>query len=252
MEIRTLISYNVVMEKITVQYRNLQLSGNVFAVQNKDNMPGVLLIHGWQSGQNRMFALAEELAQKGFVCLTFDLPSHNESDGDVNNLSIKDYLEACVSAYDFLTKISKVNPNNITVIGSSFGSYLGTILTLKRSVKNLVLRVPANYPDKEFEEVKQLRGFEIPEVMDWRSKKLDPSEAMSLKALHEFNGNIFIVESEKDEMVPHQTIQNYVDAVNNKEKLKYLLMKNAPHSLTGHPDFIKQFNQELLNWMETL
>jgi hypothetical protein len=52
-------------------------------------------------------------------------------------------------------------------------------------------------------------------------------------------------------MVPHQTIQNYLDAVQNKDRLIYLTMENAPHSLTGHQNLIDQFNKSLLTWVET-
>jgi uncharacterized protein len=185
------------MQKITTQYKNLQLSGNVFASKNEDKMPGVLLIHGWRSGQDRFFDLAKQLADKGFVCLTFDLPGHQESGGDVNELSIENYLEAVITAYDFLIKIPKVDNQNITVIGSSFGSYLSAILSSKRPVKNLVLRVPSNYPDNEFKEIKVLKSSEFPGVMEWRSNKLGPNETLSLKAVHDFTGNIFIMSRKK-------------------------------------------------------
>lgn len=237
------------MQSVKIQSKNPFLDGNLFVAENKDNMPGVLFIHGWQSGQDRFFSLAKELADKGFVGLTFDLPGHGETGGDVNTFSIEDYLKAGAAAYDFLVKVQKVDPQNITVIGSSFGSYLGTILSSIRSVRRMALRVPSNYPDDEFEEVKILRSSEHPGVMEWRSKKLDFNATKSLKAVHEFSGDIFIIESEKDEMVPHQTIQNYLDAVTDKTKLKYWTMEDAPHSLTGHPDLIEEYNKTLVDWI---
>jgi hypothetical protein len=50
-------------------------------------------------------------------------------------------------------------------------------------------------------------------------------------------------------MVPHQTIQNYLDAIDDKTKLKYLVMKGSPHSLTGHPDLIAEYNKALIDWI---
>ena len=237
------------MKNEKIQSENLLLSGNSFVSENKDIMPGVLFIHGWRSGQDRYFNLAQDLSDRGFICLTFDLPGHQASNGDVNKLSIENYLEGCIAVYDFLTKIPKVDPNNITVIGSSFGSYLGAILASKRLIKNLVLRVPSNYPDNEFKEIKILKSSEFPGVMEWRSQKLDYNATQSLRSIHGFPGNVFIVESEKDEKVPHQTIQNYLNAVQDKQKSTYFLMKDAPHSLTGRPDLIKEFNQILVSWL---
>lgn len=237
------------MEEKKIKFKNLQLSASVFVAGNKGKMPGVLFVHGWNSGQDRFFSLAQDLAQRGYCCLTFDLPGHGRSGGDVNNLSIENYLEGCVTAYDFLVQIPSVDPNDITVIGSSFGSYLGAILTSRRSVKNLILRAPSNYPDNEFQEIKAIRGSDQPGVLEWRSEKLGYSETQSLRSIHEFHGRLLVVESEKDEMVPRQTIQNYIDATRDKGKFTYYLMKDAPHSLAGHQDLIKEFNGLVVDWL---
>lgn len=238
------------METKQIHFNSILLKGNVFTPPGVDKAPGVLFIHGWQSSQNRLFSLAKELSEKGFTCLTFDLPGHGQSNGDINTYTIKDYLDASITAYDFLVKTPTVNPTNIIVVGSSFGSYLATILTSKRLVQKLVLRVPANYPDHEFLEIKAKNNFRQPNTVEWRTQKLDSNGTMSLNALHYFTGDILIVESEKDKDIPHQGIQNYLDAITDKQKLNYVLMKEAPHSLSGHEALIKQYNTAVVDWLQ--
>ena len=58
------------------------------------------------------------------------------------------------------------------------------------------------------------------------------------------------MESEHDELVPHQTVQNFVDAVTDKENLEYHLMLDTPHSITKYPELKIKFNQLVVNWLQ--
>ena len=57
------------------------------------------------------------------------------------------------------------------------------------------------------------------------------NESFALEALHNYKGNICLVASEKDEYIPYQTTENYINAVSNKEKLVFHLMENIGHAL---------------------
>src|SRR3989344_2150602 len=98
----------------------------------KDPLPALIFIHGWGSDQTGNIERAKELSKLGFVCLTFDLRGHGESDATINQFSRKDHLEDCLTAYDFLISQPGVNPEKIGVIGASYGGYLGVILTMHR------------------------------------------------------------------------------------------------------------------------
>src|SRR3989338_1823085 len=235
------------MERIDLYLENIKLAGALFKpAAGGKNRGAVLFIHGWKSKQDRFYQLAQNLSDKGFTCLTFDLPGHGESEGNPDSLSIAIYFKAVTVAYDFLAAQS----NMVSIVGSSFGSYLAAILISKRPIKNLILRTPSNYPDEEFSRVGKIRtATDYPDVVEWRKQKFDYSATESLRSVHQFNGHILIVESEKDEMVPHQTVENYLNAVPDKTKLTYYLMKDAPHSLTGYPAFIQEFNKLATDWL---
>jgi hypothetical protein len=55
------------------------------------------------------------------------------------------------------------------------------------------------------------------------------------------------MESEKYDRVPHQTIMNYVNAVNNRNKLTHVFMKGAPHSIK-EGKFRNEIERILIKW----
>ena len=112
------------------------------------------------------------------------------------------------------------------------------------------MRVPANYKDADFDQPKLGLGHDDAELMRWRHLKMGAVETKSLRALHVFKGPVQIVEAEYDDAVPHQTVQNYIDAVADKNQLEYNFMKEWPHSLGDDPQRNKQFQEMLLNWSE--
>ncbi len=179
--------------------------------------------------------------------MLFDLRGHGESDGDLETLTSNDFLLDVTTAYDLLAKTQGVDSNNMSIVGSSKGGYLAAILSSKRSARNLVLRVPADYPDNTFDKPRWDFSGDNPDVLKWRSIPRSWSETRALSAVHKFAGNILIIESEKDDLVPHTILENYRKAVPNEKRLTYILMKGAPHSIQEGP-FRDQVEQILVDW----
>src|SRR3972149_9018314 len=113
------------MKDVAFKVGNDQLKGSLFYPSPlKDKNPAVLFIHGWTSAQDRYFDQAKNLNDLGVICLTFDLRGHGISDGNINTQSRQNFLDDALCAYDFLVSDKNVDPNGITIIGSSFGAYL--------------------------------------------------------------------------------------------------------------------------------
>ena len=176
---------------------------------------------------------------------------HGESEGNINTTTTKEFLDDVIAAYDYLVKVEGVDTENISVVGSSYGGYLSSILTSKRKVKNLALRVPADYANETFNISKMGNAGENPEVFKWRLIPKKSNETFALQALHEFDGNMLIIESEKDDIVPHQIIQNYLDAIKDRNKLVHIVMKNAPHSIKEGP-FKDEVDRILADWFKKM
>lgn len=239
------------MKQIEFNSEDFIIRGTISeSLVSANSHPAVLFLHGWMSQQNRYFIYMDELAKLGFTCMTFDMRGHGSSEGQLISFSREDFLNDCILAYDYLANVNNIDKTNMHVVGSSFGGYLGSILTSKRSVKSLVLRVPADYPNKGFNESK-LEQDRNEEVIGWRSMPHAPEESFALDALHKFSGDILLVESEKDEIIKPQTIKNFANAVADKSKLTHIVMKNAPHAINHIDTFKSEFKNILVQWFGT-
>jgi pimeloyl-ACP methyl ester carboxylesterase len=236
---------NSTVEKILVE-NGQHIVGHLFTPEKlRAKYGAILFIHGWASSQRRNKERAQELAHLGYVCLTIDLRGHGESEGEFEKLTRADHLADTVVAYDFLLSQRDVDPENISVIGASYGGYLAVLLAAERLVKNLVLRVPANYYDDGFDSpTHEIR--KAPGLPSYRETDLTPQKNKALHAASLFTGNAYIIESENDEIIPHQTIENYKNAFQKVSSLKYALMQGATHGLKG--EAIQEYSKLLRDY----
>ncbi len=142
-----------------------------------------------------------------------------------------------------------MDPAKITAVGSSFGGYLVSLLSAERSVKALVLRVPANYEDRGFTAPLHAHRMEKSR-QEWKLRMHSHDATKSLRALHIFKGRVLVVESEKDEIVPASVVQSYGNAITKKKQRTYKIMKNAPHSISRYPNFQRTYRKIVLDWLK--
>ena len=212
-------------------------------------IPGVLFIHGWGGSQEQDLMRAEEIAQLGCICLTFDLRGHARDDGQRDSVTRFDGLADVLAAYDFLASHAQVDPSAIAVIGTSYGGYLATLLTAHRSVAWLGLRVPALYPDEYWHVPKAL--LPRAEINSYRSRFQTGYGDRALTACQAFGGDVLIVESENDDYVPHTTISSFMAAFQRSNSLSYRVLKGADHALRNE-GCRKAYNDLLLGWIEEM
>jgi pimeloyl-ACP methyl ester carboxylesterase len=200
-------------------------------VSPKTTIPGVLFVHGWGGSQQQYIARAHEIAALGCIGLTFDLRGHAKTDSQQETVSREDNLRDVVAAYDELVNHPMVDAGAMAVVGSSYGGYLAAILTTLRPVKWLALRVPALYKDEGWDLPKR-QLHKDPDLLAYRRRQLRAEKNRALKACAAFKGDILIVESEKDDTVPHETIENYLEASKHAHSLTYRVIEGADHGLS--------------------
>jgi uncharacterized protein len=239
------------MEHIEFHVSGNTLKGSLFFPKTlKEKNPAILFIHGWTSARNRSFQYAEKLADLGYISFLFDMRGHGESGGNLTETSSKEFLDDCIAAYDFIANVKGVDPEQISVIGSSFGSYLASILTSKRNVRQLALRVPADYPNDVFNLSKmKTSGKDNPDIFTWRKQIKSSKETFALEAMSHYQGNVLILESGNDNLIPHETILNYINAIPDKTKVTHIIIEGAPHSIKDGP-FKDEIEKNLLNWFK--
>jgi len=215
-------------DKVDITVASTKIAGT-FAVP-ETGAPGLLFVHGWSGSQERDLVRAREIAALGCVCLTFDLRGHAETEDLRATITREDNLQDALAAYDLLVSNPLVDGSAIAVVGSSYGAYLAAILTSLRPVKWLSLRVPALYRDGDWATPKG--RLDRSDLDSYRHRWIAPQENRALQACMSFQGNVLIVESEKDDLVPHPTISSYVAAFREARSLTYRVIAGADHALS--------------------
>ena len=210
-------------------------------------MPGVLFLHGWGGNQTQYAPRAREIAALGCACLTVDMLGHAKTQPRQAAVTRAHNLQDAVAAYDALVAESDVDANKIAVIGSSYGGYLATILTSMRPVRWLALRAPALYKDSDWD-VPKLRLREVQSLEKYRRTVIDPKNNRALGAATRFKGDVLIVESGSDVVIPHEVIDNYRAAFIQARSLTYRLLDGADHGLTD-PSCRLAYTTMLVNWI---
>ena len=220
-----------------------RLDGTVLAPGS--TIPGVLFVHGWGGSQQRDLGRAQQIAALGCICLTFDMRGHVRTEAMRQIVTREQNLADVVAAYDQLLAQPHVDPNAILVVGASYGGYLAAIHTALRPVKWLALRVPALYRDEGWNKPK--RSLPRKELDAYRSRVLDPGDNRALRACRDFTGDVLIVESGHDHLVPPPAVASYRNAFRHSHSLTYRIIDEADHALSS-PDCRRAYNAMLLAW----
>lgn len=209
-------------------------------------VPGVLLVHGWDGSQDQYVARAHEIASLGCICLTFDLRGHVRHQADRDKVTREDNLHDLLAAYDTLVGHPSVDPTAVAIVGSSYGGYLAALASALRPVRWLGLRVPALYRDEDWDKPKNQLDRKV--LMEYRHRELAPESNRALKACAAFRGDVLIVESEHDDLVPHQVIRNYMEACAGAQSLTYRTITGADHALS-ETAWQQTYTALLVGWM---
>ncbi len=232
-------------EEVTIHAEGRDIAGTL--VSPSTLIPGVLFVHGWGGGQDQYIARAREIAALGCVCLTFDLSGHADTLPMQETVSRENNLADVLAAYDALVRQRGVDPSSIAVVGSSYGGYLAAILTTRRPVRWLALRVPALYMDS---------GWELPKVQlhqdqdlgAYRRRFVPAADNRALRACKAYRGDVLLIESERDDIVPHAVINSYKEALIRPRSMTYRMISYADHGLSD-PASQRAYTALLVSWM---
>ena len=223
------------------------LSGRL--VEPATGVPAALFIHGWAGSQERDTRRARALSQLGFVCFTFDLRGHGLSSSELGQVTREDSLADVCRAYDFLASQPHVDGMSIAVIGSSYGGYLAALLTAHRPVRWLCLRVPAIYRDEGWDKPKS--ELDRRDLATYRQSLIAPETNVALAHCRSFAGDVLIVESENDEIVPHPAVASYFRSFVNANSVTYRIIGGADHALSDKRS--KQAYDDILShWLREM
>jgi pimeloyl-ACP methyl ester carboxylesterase len=233
--------------RLSLRVEDQSVQGTLLAPEKL--IPGILFVHGWGGTQEQDLARAEEIAQLGCLCFTFDLRGHAATEPQRQQVTRDDGLADVLAAYDFLAGQEMVDPSAIAVVGTSYGGYLAALLTEHRPVNWLALRVPALYPDDGWDVPKAL--LDRTAVLRYRRRFHAPGKNRALRACNRYEGDVLIVESELDTQVPHPAIASFMAAFRHANSLSYRVIRGADHALQDEA-CRKAYNGLLISWINEM
>lgn len=212
-------------------------------------VPGFLFIHGWGGDQEDDLGHAEDLARLGCICFTFDLRGHADSDADREKVTRQDGLDDVIAAYDYLAAQPLIDSDAIGVIGTSYGGYLAMLLTRERPVRWLAMRVPALYPDSDWEVPKAKLDKQA--VQAYRERPPASADDRALSACTAFAGDVLVVASEQDDRIPPTAIAAIQAAFARANSFSHRVIHGASHAMRD-PRHQRIYRRLLVGWIEDM
>ena len=232
--------------EIPVDHQRIQ---GTLITPRSGNATCVLFVHGWGARQDDYLDEARAIAGLGCACLTFNLRGHAETDGH-EAVTREDNMRDVMAAYDMLAGQCGTDRSRVALVGSSYGAYLGALLTYMRPVSLLALRAPALYHDEDWEAPKRKLLVDR-DFAAYRRRTLRAEHNRALGACAQFPGDALVVESERDDVVPHPAVANYIAALANAHSLTYRMIEGADHRLS-HPEWRRAYTELLVHWLSEM
>ncbi|MEK7559062.1 MAG: alpha/beta fold hydrolase [Patescibacteria group bacterium] len=239
------------MESVKIKSGKYNLSGTIIKPDYNKKVPAVVFYHGMISqSKPRHLERALKLSEKGIGSLVFDLRGVGGSDGKLGTLSLKDFLDDSLLAFDFLYNQDFVDKDRVGICAHSFGGGNAPLIASERKVKSMVLQAPAVYEDNWFEK-----------PFDWSDKTTESRRKYRfsdraldnkyIRAIEKYKGDLLVVGCELDDTCPPKIIQGYFDHAGSKNK-KLEWLKGADHSLRN-PGVNETYTKIMIDWFtETL
>jgi pimeloyl-ACP methyl ester carboxylesterase len=121
---------------VTFGSHDIKLKGKAFLPDCvKAAVPGMVLCHGFGSGQQAMETSARSMAEKGVATFIFDSRGHGASDGAIDGKMIDDVVDA----WDVFSSFREVDGNRMGLAGHSLGAMSAILAAGKiHNIKALV------------------------------------------------------------------------------------------------------------------
>ena len=211
--------------------------------------PGLLGLPGWDDhGKQQFDVLSMELASAGWVCRRANTPDASWPSVERVKVSSDQAFQQALEDYMDLAAVRGVARSRLALLGFSYGGYMATFLSAAKPSRCLVLRSPAIYPDNGWREPKE--SLDKLELRDYRSRLLSPQDNRSLWCCAQFRGDVLLVDSAEDAIIPQQVIASYERAFSRVRSMTRYTLADADHELS-QPAWQREYHNVVVDWLKT-
>lgn len=101
----------------------------------------IIMIHGWRANRTHpeagLLEIAKALVSRGYNVLTFDLRGHGESEGNKVSFGCYEAYDV-LGAFDFIVKKKNIPPQNIGLMGFSYGAMVSILAAGKENISGVI------------------------------------------------------------------------------------------------------------------
>src|SRR5262245_27865812 len=210
-------------EATVVPVEGLELPAWFIPARDRAPGPGVVLIHGWESGRDRTLPMAQFLHAAGFHCLTFDVRGHGANEAESLPISGGEFGRDALAAFETLLARDEVTVGAVS--GHSMGA-IGAILAAAadpRVAAVVATSGPAD-PYRLTRQTFRLANLPLPDLiaypLAWLTTRvyLRPrghrvAEVSSIRAIAAYQGPVLLVHGDEDAVVPLRHFERLRKAV---------------------------------------
>jgi esterase/lipase len=218
------------IEKVEIFVNSQKIKGTIFYPEIlQDKNPAVIFFTGMTSSEYRYVDRAKELVKKGIIVFTLSYRGHGDSEGDFNLLTVNDLVVDGLAAYNFIASKKVVDKKHIGICGVSVGATVAILTANKFLISSLVLRAPAVYSD-------EMMSFTLNQLMT-KEKTIfkdmkNIEETVAIQSIKKFKGNLLLVVSENDQIIPKSIPQSIYDNAIGVKSKNICIIPEATHNLS--------------------
>ena len=87
-----------------------------------------------------------------------------------------------------------------------------------------------------------------PKLAEYRRQPLEPDANRALTAAARFDGDVLVVESENDTVIPREVVANYLRAFEGAASRRYQMLDGADHGLSREA-WRREWGALLVDWV---
>jgi len=124
----------------------LKLSSVLDYPDEGEKFPCLIQAHGFTSAKDRAPArkFAAALVEAGIASFRFDFTGHGESEGKFEEMTVSQQVDDLKCAYKFVRNLPAIDPDQISLFGSSLGGMTAILAAPDLNIKTLHLRAPVS------------------------------------------------------------------------------------------------------------